>query len=397
MRRELLEGRCTWAELLRRHGLALRAEDFQEAGRWVTPDFAPLRFDAHFFLVELPIGAQAEWWPGELSEAGWVRPAEALARWEVGTALLHPPNLHGLQVLGSFDSVEGVLARLRAPPHCPDFIAQRIEFQQGVLGFPLRTLTLPPATHTNAYVLGNGELLVVDPGAEDEAEVERLISLVEELAAEGRQPRAVLLTHHHVDHAGGALRVKERLGVPLWCHALTAERLEEGAERLLEDGEVVELAGNPVQRWRVLHTPGHARGHLCLVDERSRAAIVGDMVAGVGTIVIDPPEGDMAEYLRQLERLRDWPVTTLYPAHGPALPDGPGKLQEYLEHRAMREAQIVEAVTAEGATLAEVMERAYSETPPFLYPMAERSALAVLLKLEREGRVREQAGRYHRV
>jgi glyoxylase-like metal-dependent hydrolase (beta-lactamase superfamily II) len=117
----------------------------------------------------------------------------------------------------------------------------------------------------------------------------------------------------------------------------------------------------------------------------------------VGTIVIDPPEGDMGEYLRQLARLRDWPVTTLHPAHGAAIPDGPGKLQEYLDHRAAREARIVEAVPAEGATLAEVVERAYAETPPFLHPVAERSALAVLLKLEQEGRLREDSGRYFRV
>jgi glyoxylase-like metal-dependent hydrolase (beta-lactamase superfamily II)/8-oxo-dGTP pyrophosphatase MutT (NUDIX family) len=396
LRKELLEKRLGWAELLARHGLALRAGDFPEAGRWVTPDFSPVRFDARFFLVEAPAEARAEWWPGELSAAEWVRPAEALQRWEQGTALLHPPNLHALRVTAAFDSVEQVRERLCTPPHCPEFIAQRIEFQQGVKVFPLRTPTLAPATHTNAYVLGNGELLLVDPGPEEAAELERFLAMVEGLVADGQRPRAVVLTHHHEDHVGGALQVKERLGIPLWCHALTAERLEVKADRLLEDGEVLELAGSPVQRWRVLHTPGHARGHVCLVDERTRAAVVGDMVASVGTIVIDPPEGDMGHYLEQLARLRDWPVTTLYPAHGTAVPDGPGKLQEYLDHRAKREALIVAAVGEGEATLAQVVERAYVDTPPFLYPVAERSALAALLKLEREGRVREVEGRYHR-
>ncbi len=393
-RRALLEKRSTWAELLQRYGLALRAEDFPEAGRWVTPEFAPVRFDTFFYLVKAPAHGAAEWWPGELSEAAWVKPAEALARWEQGTALLHPPALHVLRVMARFDTAEGARTRLCEQPHCPDFIAQRIEFQQGVRVFPLRTATLPPATHTNAYVLGNGELLIVDPGADDEAEVARLLAMVEGLVADGCRVRAVLLTHHHGDHVGGVRRVKERLKVPLWCHARTADRLDVPAERLLEDGEALELAGTPPQRWRVLFTPGHARGHLCLVDERTRAAVVGDMVASVGTIVIDPPEGDMGEYLRQLARLRDWPVTTLHPSHGTAIPDGPGKLQEYLDHRAAREARIVEAVPAEGATLAEVVARAYAETPPFLYPVAERSALAVLLKLRDEGRVREDSGRY---
>ncbi|HZH18091.1 MAG TPA: MBL fold metallo-hydrolase [Archangium sp.] len=395
-RRALLEKRSTWSELLRRHGLLLRAEDFPDAGRWVTPEFAPVRFDTFFYLVEMPEHAQAEWWPGELSEAAWVKPAEALARWEQGTALLHPPALHVLRVLADFATPERALVQLREQPDCPDFIARRIEFHQGVRVFPLRTHTLPPATHTNAYVLGNGELLIVDPGADDEAEVSRLLDMVDGLAAEGHRVQAVVLTHHHGDHVGGVRGVTERLKVPLWCHARTADRVDVPAARLLEDGEVLELAGNPPQRWRVLYTPGHAQGHLCLVDERTSAAVVGDMVASVGSIVIDPPEGDMAEYLKQLARLRDWPVTTLHPSHGTAIPDGPGKLQEYLDHRAAREARIVEAVPVDGATLEQVVERAYSDTPPFLHPVAERSALAVLLKLRGEGRVREDSGRYFR-
>ncbi len=394
MRQALLSGQRSWRELLAEAGVALRAEDFRAAGRWITPPYLPVRFDARFFLVEAPPHARAELWPGELTEAAWVAPAEALARWELGTALLHPPNLHVLQEMGRFEAMEQVLPRLVSPPHCPDFIAAIVEFQRGVRLVPLATPTLPPATHTNAYVLGTGELLIVDPGADDPGECERLFEVLSILAAEGRRPVAVLLTHHHGDHVGGAKRVKERLGLPLWCHAHTADRLEVPAERLLEEGEVLELAGSPPQRWRVLHTPGHARGHLCLVDERTRAAVVGDMVAGVGTIVIDPPEGNMRDYLTQLARLRDWPVTTLYPAHGGAIPDGPGKLREYLEHRAAREARILEALPASGATVAQVVEVAYADTPAFLHPVAERSALATLEKLVAEGRVRLAHGRY---
>jgi glyoxylase-like metal-dependent hydrolase (beta-lactamase superfamily II)/8-oxo-dGTP pyrophosphatase MutT (NUDIX family) len=396
LRRALLAGELSWQKLLADAGLSLRAGDFQPAGRWITPPYLPVRFDARFFLVEIPPHAQAELWPGELTEATWVLPAEALKRWEQGTALLHPPNLHALQVLAAFDTPARVVERLAAPPHCPDYIALIVEFQQGIRLVPLETPTLPPATHTNTYVLGNGELLIVDPGAPDDGECERLFEHLSILAAQGMRPVAVVLTHHHGDHIGGAKVVKERLGIPLWCHARTADRLNVPAERLLEDGEVLELAGRPVQRWRVLHTPGHAQGHICLVDELSRAAVVGDMVAAVGTIVIDPPEGNMREYLAQLARLRDLPVTTIYPAHGGALPDGIGKLEEYIAHRAAREARILEALPTSGATLEQVVETAYSDTPAFLHPVAQRSALATLEKLLEEGRARVEQGRYFR-
>lgn len=393
-RRALLERKTTLAALLERHGLRLSASALLEAGRWVTPPFMPVRFDARFFLAELPSGEVAEHWPGELAEAGWIAPGEGLSRWSQGTALLHPPNLHGLQVLARFTSAQESCAQLRNPAHVPAGIPSRIELQQGVRLFPLETATLPPATHTNCYVLGNGELLIVDPGASAVRQYARLLALIAGLKAEGKRPAAVFLTHHHADHIGGAKAVRDRLKIPLWCHERTADRLTFEADRRLSDGEVISLSGSPQMRWRVLHTPGHARGHLCLVDEASKAAIVGDMVAGVGTILIDPPEGDMTDYLEQLRRLRDLPVGTLYPSHGPALPNGPAKLSEYLRHRELREKKVLEVLRGTERTLPEIVARAYDDVPPEIHPIAERSTQAILIKLTREGRVVRRDDRY---
>lgn len=394
-RKGLLEHGQSFTDLLREHGLRLRREDFRDAGRWITPPSMPVRFDARFLLVQAPEHARPEIWPGELTEGGWIRPADALARWADGTALLHPPSLHAFRVFGSFTTLDAALEQLRNPAYCPGFIPSRIEFQRGIRVFPLETLTLPPATHTNAWILGNGELLIVDPGSPEVRQYARLLALVAGLVAEGRRAKAVFLTHHHADHVGGALAVKQRLKIPVWCHERTAERLPHGvADRQLVDGDVLELQGSPPMRLRVLHTPGHARGHLCLVDETSRAAIVGDMVAGVGTIVIDPPEGDMAEYVAQLARLRDLPVTTLYPAHGPAIPDGPRKLEEYILHRQHRERLVLDAVGQGASSLKEVVARAYRDTPAVMHPVAERSAQAILIKLAREGKVARKDDRY---
>jgi glyoxylase-like metal-dependent hydrolase (beta-lactamase superfamily II)/8-oxo-dGTP pyrophosphatase MutT (NUDIX family) len=384
-RTAVLEGKETFAAVLNRLGLQVDALDFEPAGRWVTPPFMPSRFDARFFLVEVPPGTRAEVWPGEAAEGSWVRPADALTLWQEGRALLHPPNRHALNVLSRVRRTVDAVAWLASPTAADT----RIEFQRGVRLVALRTPTLLPATHTNAWVLGTGELLIVDPGAPDPVEIERLTTHIRALAAEECRPLAVVLTHHHLDHVSGARAVSEQLGIPVWCHARTADRLPFRADRLLEEGDELVLAGAPGMRWRVLHTPGHARGHVSLMDTATRAAVVGDMVAGQGTILIDPPEGDMAEYLRQLARLRDLPVRAVYPAHGPPLPDGPSALTAVLDHRAMRERRVQAAVSTVPRPLEELAADAYADTPSAMPYLAERSTLAILEKLRGEGVVRE--------
>jgi endoribonuclease LACTB2 len=395
-RSALLGGRRGFGDILSTLGYVLHAEDFLPAGRWVTPAFMPVRFDARFFLVEVPAGTVAEVWPGELADGAWVRPEDALLAWTEGRALLHPPNQFTLETLLDAPSLEAARERLERSPPSEGPGGRPIEFQRGVRVVALRTPTLLPATHTNCWVLGNGELLVVDPGAPDPSEIDQLIARLEELGRGGLAPVAIFLTHHHLDHVGGARQLSERLGLPIWCHPLTAERTGLRPGRVLADGEVLTLEGSPDMRWRVLHTPGHARGHLCLVDEATRAAVVGDMVAGVGTILIDPPEGQMAEYLGQLRRLRALPVRALYPAHGPPLPDGPSALEGYLAHRAAREAQVRAALGSELRTLEDISRDAYADTPTAWPPVAERSTLAILEKLREAGEARRDGERWAR-
>jgi endoribonuclease LACTB2 len=385
-RRALLDETIRFPELLAARGLALDAALLTPAGRWITPEHLPLRYDARLFLVPLAPDDRPEVWPGELSGGALVPVREALRRWARGELLLHPPNLNALRVLARAGAPE--LALLRSPPDCEGFVSRRIEFQEGFLLAALRTPTLPPATHTNAWIVPcEGGVALVDPGAPEPTEQERLLTLLEALAAEGRPLRAVWLTHVHADHVGAVGAVVARHRVPVRAHPLARGRVP-GAEVVpVRDGDL--LGG----RFRVLATPGHAREHLAFLDEDTGALLCGDLVSTLSTIVIDPPEGDMAEYERQLERLRALAPRTLYPAHGPPAPGAPERLSAYLAHRHDRE-RLVVAALAPGGTLAEITARAYEDTPAPFHPIAARSCLATLEKLSSEGRARRDGERW---
>lgn len=379
-RRAILDGSLGFGAFLAASGLALDARDLTPAGRWITPEHLPLRYDARLFLAALPAGEAPEIWPGELVDGG-LRPADdALAAWARGELLLHPPNLNALRTLARPGPID--LAALRDPPHCAGFVAHRIEFQEGFFLAALRTPTLPPATHTNCWLVPDGAgLAVVDPGAPDPAEQAFLFDVVDGLAAEGRPPTAIWLTHCHPDHTGAVAALAARHRLPVRAHPRAAGRVPSVAIAPLREGD--RLGG----RFRVLETPGHAPEHLAFLDERTGALLCGDLVSTLSTIVIDPPEGDMAEYERQLARMEALHPRTLYPAHGPPAPDAVGRLAAYRAHRREREALVVAAL-AEPAPLAGITARAYADTPPLAHPIAARSCLAVLIKLEREGRAR---------
>jgi glyoxylase-like metal-dependent hydrolase (beta-lactamase superfamily II) len=136
-----------------------------------------------------------------------------------------------------------------------------------------------------------------------------------------------------------------------------------------------------------VHTPGHTSDHMVFFEPSVGALFSGDAVVGRGTTFIDPPEGDLAQYLRSLERMRGLGARTIYPGHGPVVFDAPGKLEEYVRHRAEREEQVLAALAGGPATVPALVEQIYAEYPPDVRPLAARSLLAQLLKLEGEGRV----------
>ncbi|WP_222867862.1 MBL fold metallo-hydrolase [Microbispora triticiradicis] len=223
---------------------------------------------------------------------------------------------------------------------------------------------------TNTWIVGGADaVLVVDPGPDDEAHLRRVAERVD-----GRRVTAVLLTHGHADHSEGAGPLARLLGAPVRALDPRHRLGEEG----LDDGDVVTAGDVEV---RVVATPGHSFDSLCFWLPGDRAMLTGDTVLGRGTTTI-APDGDLGDYLRSLDRLRQGAemleATALLPGHGPVLPDPAGVLNAYVVHRRMRLEQVREAIRRGARDAREIVEMIYADVDPALWPAAEMSVAAQL-------------------
>jgi len=391
-----------WPEIVR--GAATPLE-LRTLCRIETPAFAPVRYDTVFFHVPIEgcaagtAGVHPDIWEGELTQGRFWSPTQALASWRNGDLLLVPPVvilLEHLAAAADFEHFARSIASTAAGYR--QGALHKVRFSPGVVLAPLRTPTLPPATTTNCYIVGDQELWVVDPGSPDPREQQRLLDMLDLLTTDGQQVAGVLLTHHHPDHVGGVHALCRARGLAASGHPRTLKRLAPGIPRgaALQDGDRVALGRAPDGQtgWELeaIFTPGHDQGHLCFRESRYGAMLVGDMMSTVSTIVIDPPEGHLATYLKSLERLEQYAMTTLYPAHGPALRDGRRLTQKYLRHRRQREAKLLEALSQQPSDVDALLPKVYWDADPRLYPFAARSLQAGLEKLAEEGKADEQRG-----
>jgi glyoxylase-like metal-dependent hydrolase (beta-lactamase superfamily II) len=228
---------------------------------------------------------------------------------------------------------------------------------------------------TNTYLVGIDEVAVIDPGPEDEKHLDTVA------ACGGDRIRWILVTHTHSDHSPGARGLSARTGAPVLGFD---ER--DGFEPDETIGEGYRLEATEF-RLRAVHTPGHASNHLCYLLEQERMLFSGDHIMEGSTVVISPPDGDMAAYLDALRRLKTMRIRSIAPGHGHLIEDPQGKIDEYLTHRGERERAILDAVRAGAATVDAVVEQVYADVPKALHPIARHSVHAHLLKLRSEGEV----------
>ena len=255
-------------------------------------------------------------------------------------------------------------------------------------------------TGTQTFIVGQGDVAVIDPGPDDPAHVAALLA-----AVEGERVAAILCTHTHRDHSPASRALAAATGAPIvGCAPLALDddgpRADDSFDfayapgRVLADGAAL---GGPGWSLEAVATPGHTSNHLCFALEGTGILFTGDHVMGWSTTIVSPPDGDMSAYMASLERLLARGDSVYYPAHGPAIEQPHAHVARLIEHRRGRERQILDALAAAGsATIPAMVPPLYRDVDPRLHPAAARSVLAHLLDLEARGLVRREGEEWTR-
>jgi glyoxylase-like metal-dependent hydrolase (beta-lactamase superfamily II) len=235
---------------------------------------------------------------------------------------------------------------------------------------------------TNTYLVGIDEIAVIDPGPGDEAHLDAIAG------CGGDRIRWILLTHTHEDHAPGALGLKKRTGAEILAFGPGEGRSKVRLDGTLGDKDIIEATEFHLT---AMHTPGHASNHLCYLLNEERTLFTGDHIMQGSTVVISPPDGDMAAYLASLERIKAIRprLRAIAPGHGHVIDDPLTTIDATFEHRLAREAQVLDLVRSRGtATIPELVAEIYVDVAVELHPMAERTVWAHLRKLADDGAVK---------
>ncbi|MEZ0309393.1 MAG: MBL fold metallo-hydrolase [Ramlibacter sp.] len=419
-------------EQCRARGLQLAADQVFVLAHWITDRDLPRRFDVPFLAARMPGGQTPVADEAEQFEPVWVRPADALARHQAGSFFMIFPTIRTLERLAKFETVEAILQACASEQplwtSCPRagllngadarYMEHESPFGELALVSPdgqqvhhldwntnqpvallrnLMRLTAPnpgvmTGPGTNSYLVGDPATgyIAIDPGPNEPEHLQRLWR-----AANG-DIRLIVCTHSHADHSPGAKPLQALctnkppiLGLP---SAPTARPASEFTpDRALAHGEQLVLEGGGARHTlQVIHTPGHAANHLCLVLLEDGLLFSGDHVLNGSTTVVDPPDGDMTAYLDSLDALtaacRAQDIEFILPAHGYVLGSAADAIAHLKQHRLKREAKIVAAMRAKPAgSLEDWVELAYDDVPPRMWPVARRSLLAHVQRIESMG------------
>ena len=416
-------------------GLRLAADSVYLLAHWTGDRDLPRRFEVPFLVARMPEGQEPVADETEQFEPVWVRPADALARHEAGQFFMIYPTIRTLQRLAKFASTQAVLdAVAHEQPlwvSCPRagllagkearYMEDEMPFGELALVCPdgqivhpldwqterpvpllknLQRLTAPnpgvmTGPGTNSYLVGDPAtgFIAIDPGPADAEHLDKL------WRAAGGDIRMIVCTHSHPDHSPGAAPLQALcvqagraappiLGLPSAPTARAASAFT--PDRALQNNELLALMGKAPEgkithTLQVIHTPGHAANHLCLLLQEDGLLFSGDHILNGSTTVIDPPDGNMADYLDPLDRLdalcAEHSVEFILPAHGHVL-GGPingarSAIAKLKAHRLAREAKVLAAMQAlPDGSMDDWVQHAYDDVPPRMWPVAQRSLLA---------------------
>jgi glyoxylase-like metal-dependent hydrolase (beta-lactamase superfamily II)/8-oxo-dGTP pyrophosphatase MutT (NUDIX family) len=417
-------------------GLTLAANEVFVLAHWVTDRDLARRFDVPFLVARMPAGQSPVADEAEQFEPVWVRPVDALTRHKAGQFFIIFPTIRTLERLLDYATVDAVLQACAATEQplwtsCPRagllagremrYMEHELPFSELALVCPdgqilhavdwqteapvpllknLQRLTAPnpgamTGPGTNSYLVGDPDTgyIVIDPGPADPDHLDKLWR-----AAAG-DIRMIVCTHSHPDHSPGAKPLQALcankppiLGLP---SAETARSHSQFTpERALQDQERLTLTGQTPDSTHtlvVLHTPGHAANHLCLLLPEDGLLFSGDHILCGSTTVIDPPDGDMTAYLDSLDLLRaactQYAIEFILPAHGYAIGGYDGEalaaIARLKAHRLQREAKILQAMTTQPeGTLDDWLAQAYADVPERMWPVAKRSLIAHVARIE---------------
>ncbi|GLQ06392.1 MBL fold metallo-hydrolase [Sneathiella chinensis] len=243
---------------------------------------------------------------------------------------------------------------------------------------------------TGTYILGRGNVAVIDPGPIDAAHTEAILR-----ATEGETITHILITHTHNDHSPGAAPLKERTGAKTYGYGPHGSgkpgmKAEEGGDMAfvpdveIRDRDVIEGDGWSV---RAIHTPGHLSNHICFELIEENTLFSGDHVMGWSTSIVSPPDGDMKDYIASLEKLLDYPHRKYWPTHGPAIEDPHAFVQGLIAHRHDRMNQIRTCLQSGPMDIPSMVRKMYTDVPEYLHPAAARSVYSHIIMMVENGEV----------